>query len=111
MGAGGTTTVVRAVDVAQILRGPGIETMFDELIARLTDALVATRPARCRLRPRDGFAYELPTRGLLEWMPAMEVGRVVAVKMVGYHPANPANRACPPCCPRQGSTTRAAATS
>jgi ornithine cyclodeaminase/alanine dehydrogenase-like protein (mu-crystallin family) len=87
--------LVRAADVAGVIRARGVDRLLDELIERLTEALATYEATKVPTPPRDGFSYELPAPGLLEWMPAMEVGRVVAVKTVGYHPANPAERALP----------------
>ncbi|MFN0025711.1 MAG: ornithine cyclodeaminase family protein [Acidimicrobiales bacterium] len=73
----------------------GVERILDELIERLRDALLTFDPERVRSPMRAGFHYEEPEIGLLEWMPAMEVGRVAAIKTVGYHPRNPARRGLP----------------
>ena len=40
--------------------------------------------------PRYGFTYSSPNEGLIEWMPAMRAQEQVALKIVGYHPSNPA---------------------
>lgn len=87
--------VVQADDVARIVRHHGLDAVLDELISRLTEALATHEPAKVRTPARAGFHYELPTAGLIEWMPAMEVGRVVSVKTVGYHPSNPTERGLP----------------
>ncbi|MPY92774.1 MAG: ornithine cyclodeaminase family protein [Acidimicrobiia bacterium] len=92
---GATTRVLRADEIAQIIRVRGLDAIFDELIERLTNALAVYEASKVLTPARDGFHYELPTPGLLEWMPAMEVGRVVAIKTVGYHPANPVERGLP----------------
>ncbi len=66
----------------------------------------AHRPARRRVSAtttpsvivsvdRTGFHYTKPALGLVEWMPAMELGRRVSIKTVGYHPTNPTERATP----------------
>ncbi|MDY7105946.1 MAG: ornithine cyclodeaminase family protein [Actinomycetota bacterium] len=91
----GGMRVVRADDVARLVRHHGVDVVLDELIGRLTDALAAHEPTKVRTPARAGFHYELPTAGLIEWMPAMDLGRVVAVKTVGYHPTNPTERALP----------------
>jgi ornithine cyclodeaminase/alanine dehydrogenase-like protein (mu-crystallin family) len=87
--------VVRAADVAHVVRTLGVSTVLDELIERLAEALATYEATKVATPARDGFDYELPGVGLLEWMPAMEHGRVVAVKTVGYHPANPLERGLP----------------
>lgn len=68
---------------------------MDEVIERLRDALVTFDRALTVSPVRAGFQYEVPVAGLLEWMPAMELGRVIAIKTVGYHPSNPTQRALP----------------
>ncbi|MDH4144337.1 MAG: ornithine cyclodeaminase family protein [Acidimicrobiia bacterium] len=91
----GSTKLLGAADVAEIVRSRGVEGTLDELIERLRDALGAHDPATVRTPARAGFHYERPALGLLEWMPAMELGRVIGVKTVGYHPANPTGRGLP----------------
>src|SRR5215213_4286417 len=92
---GVTTRVLRADHIAQIIRVRGVDAVFDELIDRMTNAFAVYEASKVVTPTRDGFDYQLPTVGLLEWMPAMEVGRLVAVKTVGYHPANPVERTLP----------------
>ncbi len=46
-------------------------------------------PGRHVIPVRDGFDYQQPQIGLIEWMPALASGEAVTVKMVGYHPQNP----------------------
>lgn len=89
------TRILRADQVERIVLERGIERVFDELIERLTLALAVHEPTKVITPARAGFEYQLPTTGLIEWMPALEVGRVVAVKTVGYHPANPADHGLP----------------
>ena len=90
-----TTKVLGAEQVARVIAALGLDAALDELIERLTHALAVYEPAKLLTPVRDGFGYELPVPGLLEWMPVMDVGRAIAVKAVGYHPGNPANRRQP----------------
>ncbi|MGE0728610.1 MAG: ornithine cyclodeaminase family protein [Acidimicrobiia bacterium] len=87
--------VLTARDVAEVVARRGVERVLDELIERLRDALLTFDPYRVVSPVRAGFQYEEPEVGLLEWMPAMELGRVVAVKTVGYHPRNPTRKGLP----------------
>ncbi len=89
------TRVLEAGHIERIVIELGIGAVLDELIDRLTLALAVHEPAKMVTPARSGFDYQLPTAGLLEWMPAMELGRVVAVKTVGYHPANPRDHRLP----------------
>lgn len=89
------TRLLAAGHIAHIVRTRGVDAFLDELIERLGDALAVHEAAKVVTPPRAGFDYTLPNAGLLEWMPAMDLGRVVAVKTVGYHPSNPACRTLP----------------
>ena len=44
---------------------------------------------------RDGFEYKIPEIGLVEWMPILKSGKKAIIKVVGYHPTNPALRNLP----------------
>ncbi|MGB5832404.1 MAG: hypothetical protein WBG92_10495 [Thiohalocapsa sp.] len=66
----------------------GLDALMDETIARLTDAFVLFHPDKVVVPERDGFKYESPQTGLLEWMPGMRVGESAHIKVVGYHPDN-----------------------
>jgi ornithine cyclodeaminase len=52
-------------------------------------------PARYEIPTRSGFTYHNPYLGLLEWMPVMQRGAEIAIKMVGYHPSNPGRNGLP----------------
>ena len=62
---------------------------MDELIDRLDKAFRSFDPQRTKVPVRSGFNYSLPRSGLLEWMPLLQSGEHVLMKMVGYHPHNP----------------------
>ena len=89
------TMVLTARDVAEVVARRGTARVLDELIERLRDALLTFDPRRVVSPARSGFRYDEPDFGLLEWMPVMETGRVVAVKTVGYHPRNPTRKGRP----------------
>ena len=84
------TLVLTRTDLARLAAAVGIDTLMDEVIESLEGALRAFDPATTRIPLRDGFAYDTPHTGLLEWMPILALGRSVLIKTVGYHPDNPA---------------------
>jgi len=55
----------------------------------LEEAFCRFDPQQTRVPVRDGFNYSFPRSGLLEWMPLLQAGEHVLMKMVGYHPRNP----------------------
>lgn len=74
----------------------GLADLMDRMIDGLGTALEGFTPEQYRIPARDGFSYEEPEFGLIEWMPALETPRrLVTIKAVGYHPDNPVNRALP----------------
>jgi ornithine cyclodeaminase/alanine dehydrogenase-like protein (mu-crystallin family) len=83
------TLVLTGSDVAAIAAAVSLDRLMDEVIAELTSDLRLYHPATTRIYPRRGFEYQIPRVGLLEWMPLLESGRTVVLKVVGYHPANP----------------------
>lgn len=89
------TRVIGAGDLARIVEHIGLDSLLDELIDRLEQALQRHDEEITTTFDRAGFHYRKPDLGLLEWMPAMEVGRRVVIKTVGYHPTNPIQRALP----------------
>ncbi len=89
------TTMIGIADVATIVADVGITPLLDELIER-TRASLATFDAELMVtQDRTGFHYDKPGLGLVEWMPAMDIGRRVSIKTVGYHPTNPTQRGVP----------------
>jgi len=90
-----STTLLGAEHVAELLRTVGRDRLMDTVIARLADRLAEHDPATVQVRDRDGFRYDKPALGLLEWMPTHEVGGPTVVKLVGYHPTNPLQRGLP----------------
>lgn len=82
-----TTAIVGRAALAAVAADIGLDALLDELIRRLGDAVRA--PVPVETRDRDGFHYHEPGPGLVEWMPAHDPGRRVAIKTVGYHPGNP----------------------
>ncbi|MFK7959645.1 MAG: ornithine cyclodeaminase family protein [Phycisphaerales bacterium] len=88
------TLLVTHHDLRQLVASIGIDALMDEMIARLTDALVNFDAAETDIPIRTGFNYEGPTVGLVEWMPVHESG-AITLKIVGYHPDNPDDHGLP----------------
>lgn len=84
-----STKVITKEDLQQILQRVGLDSLMDELIDRLTSALARFDATQTIIKQRDGFAYTLPSPGVLEWMPCMQAQDKVTVKMVAYNPRNP----------------------
>jgi ornithine cyclodeaminase len=76
-------------DLAVVIDDVGLDRFLDELIAVLRSSMENLDRAVVKEQNRSGFNYHSPSVGLVEWMPSMTVGDVVAVKTVGYHPENP----------------------
>lgn len=89
------TLILGADDVAQLLQVVGPDRLMDMMLERLRARLVEHDPNTVEVRARDGFRYDKPALGLIEWMPTHESGGPVVVKMVGYHPTNPVQRSLP----------------
>lgn len=81
--------ILSTEDIRQIVRRVGVDALMDELIARLTSAFATYDEDSVTVPARSGFAYQNPHLGLIEWMPVMQVGEQVTIKIVGYHPSNP----------------------
>lgn len=84
-----STLILSPADIEQMVFHFGLDTLMDQLIARMTAAFQEFDDTQTQVPARSGFHYEQPENGLIEWMPVMETGRQVVVKMVGYHPNNP----------------------
>ena len=89
------TRIITVDDLAGVVAEVGLDALLDELIAVLGRTLATYDPARLVTQDRTGFDYLSPTLGLVEWMPALDLGRRVSIKTVGYHPANPAATGTP----------------
>lgn len=89
------TILLSHLDLIQIVRRVGLDALMDELIEKLERALVDFDPADLVIPVRDGFHYDAPAPGLIEWMPLMKRGEVVLMKIVGYHPDSPDTQQLP----------------
>jgi ornithine cyclodeaminase/alanine dehydrogenase-like protein (mu-crystallin family) len=90
-----TTLVLGADDMTALLTDVGPDRMMDLMIDRLRARYLDLADHPVQARDRDGFRYDKPALGLLEWMPTHEIAGPVTVKMVGYHPTNPTQRRLP----------------
>ena len=90
------TVVLSVQDLRRVVEEIGLADLMDRMIDALGTALERFTPERYKAPARKGFWYEDPELGLIEWMPAMETSRRLAtIKVVGYHPHNPAKRVLP----------------
>jgi ornithine cyclodeaminase len=94
--AGMATTRILGIEcLAAVVEQVGITGLLEEMIERLAHACDRYDPEVVETVDRSGFRYDKPDLGLIEWMPAMELGRRVSIKLVGYHPTNPVERRTP----------------
>jgi len=84
-----TSLILRANDIETIIRRRGLDDLMDELIKRLETAIQNYNRLKIIIPVRSGFHYEEPKSGLIEWMPLLNSGEKVMIKIVGYHPTNP----------------------
>jgi len=89
------TLVITSRDLNEIVKRIGVNQLMDELLVSLEDALRHLDHAQTQVVPRHGFSYDRPNPGVLEWMPAMVVGRHAVIKVVSYTPSNPDERGIP----------------
>ncbi len=89
------TKILGAEDMATLLRTVGPDRLMDLTLDALRRRFAEHDDDTVEVRTRDGFRYDKPDLGLIEWMPTHERGGPVVIKMVGYHPTNPLQRALP----------------
>ena len=89
------TRILLAEDIARLVAEVGPDGLMDRMIERLETTLLGYSEPAFEVPARDGFSYQRPRLGLIEWMPAMKVGEHTTIKVVGYHPANPATTGLP----------------
>jgi ornithine cyclodeaminase/alanine dehydrogenase-like protein (mu-crystallin family) len=85
----GTDDIKRATDVI------GLDAIMDQIIERLHRAFVTYNPEKIEVPVRSGFHYDTPQTGLIEWMPVLARGEHALMKLVCYHPMNPAQSNLP----------------
>lgn len=86
-----TTLLLSAADVNSIMNEYGKNRLMDDLIFRLINEFKNFNPEETIIPVRSGFNYNNENPGLVEWMPVYKKGEEVVIKVVGYHPQNPAN--------------------
>lgn len=90
LGMGNMNTLLLShQDLQEIVRRVGIDKLMDDLIDRLTSALVLFDEDKTEIPVRTGFHYDTPVTGLIEWMPLLQKQSEVLMKVVGYHPQSP----------------------
>lgn len=90
-----STRVISAMNVHEIIEAVGVDALMDEVMTDLEAELKSLRSKKAEAPPRTGFHYEHPDRGLLEWMPVYDGATKATIKVVGYHPDNPARHHVP----------------
>lgn len=81
--------IIDSAAVNEIIQKIGLNRVMDDLILNLENALGNFDHEKTSIPVRDGFNYLKPHLGLVEWMPLMQSGEEVIIKVVGYHPQNP----------------------
>lgn len=89
------TRLLGSDDMSALVETVGRDRFMDLMIERLQGRMREHDDDLVQVRARDGFRYEKPDLGLIEWMPTHEIAGPVVVKMVGYHPSNPLQRGLP----------------
>ncbi len=83
------TTLLDTNALRAIVADVGLDQLMDEMTERLRRSFAEFDDKSVSTITRTGFSYDEPQFGLLEWMPSMEEGERIAMKVVGYHPENP----------------------
>jgi len=84
------TLILSSLDIQLIIKEVGIDKLMDELIANTYQAFLDFDSEQRIIPIRDGFSYQSPKEGLIEWMPLRNIeSSEVLMKMVAYHPNNP----------------------
>ena len=89
------TLILSVNDTRKIVQKVGLNVLMDETIARLIAAFQQFDQNKTIIPPREGFNYQDPHTGLIEWMPLLNQQDRVVIKVVGYHPTNPNTRQLP----------------
>ncbi len=84
------TLILDSHDINTIVDKMGIDQIMDDLIFRLRSAFENYEKEETDIPIRSGFHYDRPSSGLVEWMPIHQKGDQIVIKVVGYHPDNPA---------------------
>ena len=90
-----TTRIFGVDDIRRATEVIGLDTMMDQIIDRVHCAFETYDPENIEVPVRSGFHYDSPQTGLIEWMPVMARGEHALMKLVCYHPMNPAQSNLP----------------
>ncbi len=90
-----TTKIFGTDDFRRLADAVGLDAIMDEVTGRVQSGFESYDPAAVEVPVRSGFHYERPYPGLIEWMPVMARGRHALMKLVCYHPQNPATAGLP----------------
>ncbi|MGI9294111.1 MAG: ornithine cyclodeaminase family protein, partial [Pseudomonadales bacterium] len=88
------TLIISRRDISEIIARVGLNGLMDQTIDAIADAC-SNPDSETDVRERDGFHYNKPQNGLLEWMPVLRKGHQATIKIIGYHPENPTVFALP----------------
>ncbi len=89
------TLLVTQADLRKLVHAVGIDALMDTLIEALEEAFRSFDDAHTEVRKRDGFTLPNERTGVLEWMPVMQRGESITIKVVGYNPSNPHRHGVP----------------
>ncbi len=90
-----TTKIFGTEDIRRVIDAIGLDQVMDSLIDGLQEAFAAYDESSIEVPVRNGFHYEQPKSGLIEWMPVMSRGQHALMKLVSYHPDNPETEGLP----------------
>ncbi|MCY1045059.1 ornithine cyclodeaminase family protein [Corallococcus sp. bb12-1] len=84
------TLLISPTDLRAIVAGVGLHALMDELIQSLTVALRELDDSLTQVHKREGFSLSDGAHplGALEWMPVLQRGESLTMKVVGSCPAN-----------------------
>ena len=89
------TLILTSNDVNAIVHADGLDQIMDKLISKTSTEIKKYNPSHTDVPIRSGFNYEGEHHGLIEMMPVHKKNDEVVIKVVGYHPKNPAAFALP----------------
>lgn len=89
------TLILSGNHVNEIVQKVGLDNLMDLLISKLNSAIETFNPKETVIPIRSGFNYKGENPGLIEWMPVHKKGDGITIKVVGYHPKNPAKYKLP----------------
>jgi ornithine cyclodeaminase/alanine dehydrogenase-like protein (mu-crystallin family) len=82
-------------DIRRVVHAVGRDRLMDDVIAEIRACCRTYRSSGSESPVRAGIEYLRPAVGLLEWMPFKDGAGRITIKIVGYHPENPARHGIP----------------